>query len=99
MSQHADGFWTEDFLYYLDLSKDDIIQVITKQIKDKVSSKGQQIIIVLTWIALKILTDKYDEHKNEWKLIAAKGKKFLQWNGFKFEDLSFPSLDMMIARI
>ena len=92
-TQHADGYWKEELLDDIEFTLDDIIQAINKKVKNKVSGKKKQVRVVLTWLGIKIL-EKYQKTKDEWILIAKKGKLFLESCGLNYEDLSFPSLDL-----
>ena len=93
-AQHADGYWKKELLDGIEFTLDDIIQAINQKVKNKVSSQEKQVRVVLTWLGIKILEEKYQETSSEWVLIAEKGKLFLESCGLDYEDLSFPSLDL-----
>ena len=93
-AQHAEGYWKKELLDYVDFSTDDIIQAITQKVRNKVPSQHKQFRAVLTWLGVRILEEKYQKTKDEWILIAQKGKQFLESCGLDYEDLSFPSLDL-----
>ena len=95
-TQHAEGYWTDKVLDHVNLSMEDIIDSITQDVKNKISEFDQQVKIVLTWIGIKMLQDKYEEFTDEWKLIVKKGKQFIASNGLKFEDLSFPNINLSL---
>ena len=93
-TQHVEGYWTDKVLDHVNLTMEDVVQSITQDVKYKVSSQEQQVRIVLTWIGIKMLQDKYGNFRNEWRLIVAKGKQFIAGNGLRFEDLSFPAITL-----
>ena len=93
-TQHADGYWKKELLDDIEFTLADIIQAINQKVKNKVSNKEKQVRVVLTWLGIKILEEKYQKTRSEWVLIAKKGKLYLESCGLNYGDLSFPSLDL-----
>ena len=93
-TQHVEGYWTQELLDYVDVSMDDINQGITQDVKDKVSNQEQQVKVVLTWIGITMLEEKYGHLRDEWRLIVKKGKQFIASNGLRYDNLSFPAINL-----
>jgi len=96
-AQSAEGTWGSSTLKIVTkcLSPDQakkLEALLKKRPEDEVK-------IILTVIALEILSKKFSEKKDEWKLIAKKGKKWLksaeQAKGDAYKQLSSPGIQVV----
>eukprot|EP00347_Sterkiella_histriomuscorum_P017977 403347255 len=73
-SQGANGSWNDKL--YRHIKNQGFAALKALQTETKIQALEEQ--ALLTLVGIKVLTDKFPENKNEWKLVAAKGKNYLK---------------------
>jgi hypothetical protein len=89
--QSAAGFWNETLLELMSLES--VEELVEKQISEEV--KQLKIEALLTLAALKILKTHFKDNIKEWKLVAAKGARFLKNAGLPIDQL----LEVVVAEL
>ena len=85
--QNVEGYWTSEVLEQANRTIEDVSANIPEMISSKLPTLEDQLKIMCTVIAIKTLKLEYPQKENEWKLIAKKGSKYLQKQGFDFNTL------------